>query len=55
MRKGEALALLRLLEKRFGEVPARLRERVEGADVDSLQHWLDRTLTAATLEQVFSE
>jgi hypothetical protein len=53
-RAGEAQALLRLLEKRFGELPPRLRERVEAADVESLQRWLDRTLTAESLQQIFA-
>ena len=42
--EGKADALLRVLEKRFGAVPPRLRDRIATADVASLDAWFDRAL-----------
>lgn len=55
--KGEIRArqqiLLRQLRSRFGELPLEIHETVESTqDVRQLDKWLDRLLTAATLEQM---
>lgn len=44
--------VLRLLQRRFGELPAEARARVEGAKLPELETWADRVLTAATLADV---
>jgi predicted transposase YdaD len=51
--EGKADALLRVLEKRFGAVPSRLRERIATADVASLDAWSDRALDVSDLNSVF--
>lgn len=48
-------ALLRLLRKRFGELPGTMVARIKAADAATLDSWLDRVLTAATLEEVLTE
>ena len=52
--EGEATALLRLMERKFGpEATAAHRKRIEQADSETLLAWLDRLLTAATAEEIF--
>jgi predicted transposase YdaD len=52
--QGEAHALLRLLEKRFGTVvPAQIRERISTADLASIVAWFDRALEVNDLNSVF--
>ena len=55
MVQGERTALLRLLQRRFGELDAGTEERVANAGVDQLNQWLDNVLDARTLAEVFSE
>ncbi len=52
-KKGEIAVLRRLLERRFGALPADAIERLENADVDLLLEWSDRVLTATRLDEVF--
>jgi len=51
--EGEAKALLRVLERRFGAVPARVREVVSTAGTDELEGWLDKAIDAPSIEAVF--
>jgi hypothetical protein len=51
--EGEARALLRLLEAKFGPPPAALAERVRSAPVEQIEAWLTRVLTAERIEEVF--
>jgi Domain of unknown function (DUF4351) len=51
--QGRAESLLRLLEKRFGTVSSRLRERIAAADVAALEAWFDRALDVQDLNSVF--
>ena len=51
--EGAAEVLARILEKRFGEIPAGLRQRLFDADVESLEVWVDRAFDAPNLEAVF--
>ena len=53
--EGEAVVLLRLLRRRFGEVPEALEQRIRNADGDQLLRWTDRVLDAPTLEAVLAE
>ncbi len=53
--KGQARTLLRLVDRRFGPVSEAVRARVNGADLDTLDRWLDRVLDAPTLDAVFDE
>ena len=52
---GRASILNRLLERRFGRLPATVRERVRTASVQDLDAWGDAALDAPTLEAVFEE
>ncbi len=52
MQQGEATALLRLLLKRFGDVPLDARRQIEAADAGTLLEWLDRVLTASSIDEV---
>ncbi|WP_295883688.1 Rpn family recombination-promoting nuclease/putative transposase [uncultured Thiohalocapsa sp.] len=49
-RLGEATALLRLIERKFGPPSDSVRERVLAADSDTLLEWLDRILVAESLD-----
>jgi hypothetical protein len=51
---GEAKALLRLLEMRFGPVDQATRDRIAAADADVLLDWIGRFATAERLVDVFS-
>jgi hypothetical protein len=51
--KGKASALARLLERRFGSVPARVQERILSADLVSLEAWFDRAIDAPDLQSIF--
>ncbi|NEX22875.1 DUF2887 domain-containing protein [Thiorhodococcus mannitoliphagus] len=50
--EGKAEDLSRLLTRRFGPLPAWASTRIQGADIDRLDHWLDRLLDAERLEDV---
>ncbi|MBF0334946.1 MAG: hypothetical protein HQL40_15075 [Alphaproteobacteria bacterium] len=54
MAEGEASALIRLAEKRFGPLPADLRARILAADAATVEAWLDRLMDAPSLETLFS-
>ena len=47
--------MVRLLEKKFGLLPAPLGKRVCTATRAELERWADRLLTATTLDEVFQE
>ena len=51
--EGEAKLLTRFLEKRFGMIPAALRQRIFAADVSSIDAWAERILDAPSLESIF--
>jgi hypothetical protein len=50
--QGEAKLLLRLIERRFGPPSDGVRQRILGADSESLLRWSDRILSAESLEAV---
>lgn len=52
--EGEANVLLKLLGLRFGVLPEATRARVERATLAQLDAWVERVLTAATLDEVFA-
>ena len=39
MQQGQTTMLLRLLQRRFGEIPADLQKRIQQADVNTLLAW----------------
>jgi hypothetical protein len=50
--EGEAAMLLRLLERRFGDLPDAVCRRVEAADPQTLLAWSERILTAQSIDEV---
>lgn len=51
--EGEARALIRLLEKRFGPMSSDLRQRIFSSGVTTIETWLDRAIDAPELLRVF--
>lgn len=52
--KGQRQTLLKQLQRKFGHVPEPIAARVASASSDDLDRWLDRILTAPTLDDVFA-
>ena len=50
--EGHAQAVLRMLELRFGALPARAREQVRNGSAEELDAWTEAVLTAKSLEEV---
>jgi predicted transposase YdaD len=53
MQQGEALALQRLLSKRFGVLPANVAAQIAGASVEDIERWFDLAIEAKRLNDVF--
>jgi hypothetical protein len=54
--KDRATLILRVLEKHAVDVPEDIRERITSCtDLDTLMLWFDRSLTATTAEELFTE
>jgi len=51
--EGQCGLVLRILTRRFGELPLDLRARVETASSEQLEQWGDRLLSARGLEDLF--
>jgi hypothetical protein len=52
--EGQGRVLLRLLEQRFGPVPGEVCDRVFHASPDDVDRWVDRVLSAPTLDALFA-
>jgi hypothetical protein len=52
--RGEAKALIRILERRFKALPEDVLRRIGSAAPGDLESWLDRAVDAPSLEAVFS-
>ncbi|TAL44879.1 MAG: DUF4351 domain-containing protein [Methylovulum sp.] len=55
MQQGETTALKRLLTRRFKTIPPEVLMRIEQTVPGQLEAWIENTLDAATLEDVFKE
>ena len=53
--RGEARMLTRLLQRRFGELPMWVNERLSNADQLTLEEWGLRFVDAPTLDSVFAD
>ena len=53
--EGEAAVLRRQLHRRFGDLPAAIKQRVHGAKPELLVRWTDRILDAQSLDDVFGD
>ena len=51
--EGEALALQKLLRRRFGSIPAEVLQEISGASVEQIDIWLDQVLDAGSLDDLF--
>ena len=51
--EGEALALQRLLKKRFGAVPSEVLAKISVASLEQIDAWLDQVLDARSLDDIF--
>jgi predicted transposase YdaD len=52
LRKGKADSLLLVLEQKFGPLPQELLEKIEDADLATLESWMRRGVLAASLGEV---
>ena len=55
LQQGEALALRRLLAKRFGALPDDLAARIAAASLDQVETWFDRAIEAPSIDAVFEQ
>ncbi len=55
MQAGEALALQKLLTKRFGAVVPAIAVQIETADLSQIGVWFDRAIDAPNLDAVFGD
>jgi predicted transposase/invertase (TIGR01784 family) len=51
--QGEAKVLTRVLERRFGTLPAAVRQRIFAADVVAIEAWVERAFDAPDLQSIF--
>jgi len=54
-REGQQHSLLRLLRRRFGELPAGYVEEINTATYEQLNQWLDRLFAGSSLEDLLGE
>jgi len=54
MARGRRELLLRLLQRRFGALPARAGEQVMAGDDAEIDRWSDRLLEASSLDDIFT-
>lgn len=50
---GLQIALLHLLQNKFGQIPASYTQRIEHADTDELLSWINNAITAKSIETCF--
>ena len=53
MQQGEALALQKLLSKRFGVIPAEIAGKISSASTEQIDEWLDLVLDAPSMDAMF--
>ncbi len=54
LQQEASLLLKKLLNRRFGELPAWVEERLANASREELEYWVERVLEARRLEEVFA-
>ena len=52
--EGQRHLLLRLLQRRFGDLPQHVVARVQRAHTADLELWTDRLLLVSTLDELFA-
>jgi len=53
IQRGERAVLERLLQRRFGQLPTELHQKLEQASSEDLEHWVDQVFDAETLDDIF--
>ncbi|MEO5328500.1 MAG: DUF4351 domain-containing protein [Magnetococcus sp. THC-1_WYH] len=53
--EGKAIFLLRLLERRFGNLPGWVSKKVHASTQSTLEAWGDRVFDAQSLEEIFAD
>ena len=53
MQQGELTMLFRLLERKFGKISKKVKQKIEAADSDTLLGWGEKILNASTVDDVF--
>ena len=51
--EGEALALQKLLAKRFGVIPVEITVQIANASLEQIEQWFDTAIDASFLTEVF--
>ena len=51
--EGKAETLMRLMERRFGPLPRKNRQRIAAAKIDQIEKWFDVAIDAPDMEAVF--
>ena len=51
--EGEALALQKLLAKRFGVIPVEITAQIANASLEQIEQWFDTAIDAHFLTDVF--
>ena len=51
--EGEALALQKLLTRRFGAIPPHVLARIAAASLEQIDAWLDQALDGRSLDDIF--
>lgn len=54
IQQGEATILMRLIRRRFGDLPQPLAQQIIKADTETLLLWGDKILEATNLEEIFT-
>ena len=52
-REGEAIALIKVLQSKFGPLPDWAKQKINQAEAALIDQWLTKQLIAETLEDVF--
>jgi recombination-promoting nuclease RpnB len=55
IQRGEALLLKSILKAKFQDLPAKYLQKIEEAEVEILNHWAIKALSASSLSEVFQE
>jgi hypothetical protein len=50
---GQATALRRLLDRRFGAIPAAIESQIQTANSTQVEAWFDLAMDATHLDQIF--
>ncbi len=53
--EGEALALQKLLAKRFGVIPVEITAQIANASLEQIEQWFDTVIDASFLTDVFTD